>query len=111
MESFLLSIMANITCSIFGKSGKFIKDKFISMMKVQLETDDTATLRLIATEVEKLEIDDEMNEKAISRRIEKSRNIQQLVESLDYNRKSVIQNHSGNGDNIAGNKNIYNNKE
>lgn len=110
MESFILSIMANITCSIFSKSGTFIKDKFISMMKVQLETDDTATLRLIATEVEKLEIDDEMNEKAISKRIEESGNIQQLVEKLNYNQNYVLQNHFGDGDNIAGNKNVYNNK-
>ncbi len=111
MESFLLSIMANITCSIFSKSGTFFKDKFVSMMKDQLKTDDNSTLQLIAIEVEKLALNDEMNEKAISRRIEESNNIQQLVEKLNYNQNSVIQNHSGDGDNVAGNKNIYNNKE
>lgn len=59
----------------------------------------------LATELEKLKLNDEMSEKAIERKITESKDIQQILSNIMPNTTNVIiQNHSGSGDNIGGNK-------
>lgn len=66
----------------------------------------------VAAELINLGINDEMSEVAIARRIEQSPVIQSLIHDINANASvvaqsantNVTQNHSGSGDNVAGNK-------
>lgn len=66
----------------------------------------------VATEISRLGINDEMSESAIKRNLDKSDAIAKLVSEINSNlivsaSSSVdymTQNHSGSGDNVAGNK-------
>jgi Na+-translocating ferredoxin:NAD+ oxidoreductase RnfG subunit len=66
---------------------------------------DEAVAPTLATEIEKLELNDEMSEKAIERQISESTDIQSILSNIVPNTTNVvIQHHSGTGDNIGGNK-------
>lgn len=66
---------------------------------------DEAVAPVLAEEIEKLSLNDEMSEKAIERKLSESGKIQQILASIKPNNTTVImQNHSGTGDNIGGNK-------
>lgn len=60
----------------------------------------------IAQEVLKLELNDEMSEKAIVRKLEESESLMKLLEVVANKENKVVeitQKHSGKGDNIIGN--------
>lgn len=66
---------------------------------------DEAVAPVLAEEIEKLSLNDEMSEKVIERKLLDSIEIQQILSSIKPNNTTVImQNHSGTGDNIGGNK-------
>lgn len=66
---------------------------------------DEAVAPALATELEKLELNDEMSEKAIERQISESKDIQSILSNIAPNTTNVIiQHHSGTGDNVGGNK-------
>ncbi|GAA6167829.1 GapS6a family protein [Sessilibacter corallicola] len=66
---------------------------------------DEAVAPVLVEEIEKLSLNDEMSEKAIERKLLDSGKIQQILSSIKPTNTTVImQNHSGIGDNIGGNK-------
>ncbi|ECK7470231.1 hypothetical protein FRN24_18235 [Salmonella enterica subsp. enterica] len=66
---------------------------------------DEAVAPALAEEIEKLSLNDEMSEKAIERKLLDSGEIQQILSSIKSNNTTLImQNHSGTGDNVGGNK-------
>lgn len=66
---------------------------------------DEAVAPALTIELEKLELNDEMSEKAIERQISESKDIQSILSNIVPNTTNVvIQQHSGTGDNIGGNK-------
>lgn len=66
---------------------------------------DEAVVPALVEEIEKLSLNDEMSEKAIERKLLESSKIQQILSSIKPNNTTIImQNHSGTGDNIGGNK-------
>lgn len=66
---------------------------------------DEAVAPALAVELERLELNDEMSEKAIERQIAESKDIQSILHNIVPNTTNVIiQHHSGTGDNIGGNK-------
>ncbi|MGN2430680.1 GapS6a family protein [Pseudomonas syringae] len=84
--------------SIKERLGKWIKDDVLA--------------EAIAAELAKLEVNDEMSEVAIIRRLDASQAFQGLVRDINAQAalvapsqvNTVNQNHSGSGDNVAGNK-------
>lgn len=66
---------------------------------------DEAVAPALAKELEKLSLNDEMSEIAIERKLLDSSEIQKILSSIKPLAATVIiQNHSGTGDNIGGNK-------
>ncbi|EFG6858449.1 hypothetical protein OM222_003820 [Escherichia coli] len=66
---------------------------------------DEAIAPALAKELEKLSLNDEMSEIAIERKLLDSSEIQKILSSIKPHAATVIiQNHSGTGDNIGGNK-------
>ncbi|HIF9499005.1 hypothetical protein WAX88_21225 (plasmid) [Photobacterium damselae subsp. damselae] len=66
---------------------------------------DEAVASALAEKIEKLSLNDEMSEKVIERKLSESNEIQQILSSIKPNSTTVvIQNHSGTGDNVGGNK-------
>jgi hypothetical protein len=62
----------------------------------------------IATEVQKLNLNNEMSEKAIQNRISSSEDLLHLLNSIKPSATTITQTHSGTGDNIGGSKIINN---
>lgn len=62
----------------------------------------------IAAEVQKLELSDEMSEKAIQNKISSSEDLMKLLQVVKPSTTTIIQTHSGTGDNIGRDKIINN---
>lgn len=87
-------------------SGDILKNRLSNWIKDEVIAD------ALATELAKLNINDELSELAINRRIESSQQLLTLLQEI--NTKAAItapsaintltQTHNGNGDNVAGNK-------
>lgn len=58
----------------------------------------------IATAVQKLNLSDEMSEKAIQNKISSSEDLIQILNSIKPSKTTIIQTHNGTGDNVGGNK-------
>lgn len=73
--------------------------------------DDTA-LSTISNEISKLELTNDLSELAIEKRVLASPEISNLIETIQpvFHGSTTIQNHSGTGDNIAGDKIIHQGK-
>lgn len=71
-----------------------------------------AQLATITYELNKLELTDEMSETAIARKITGSSELKQLLENIKpiSEGNTIIQTHSGSGDNIGRDKIIHNGK-
>lgn len=73
---------------------------------------DDVVAEALAAELNKLGINDELNERAINRRLDQSPEISRLLASINEKvavnapstATNVTQTHSGSGDNVAGNK-------
>lgn len=62
----------------------------------------------LSSAISDLNLDDEMNELAINRRLMASIDLISILNEIPYYTTTTIQIHSGDGDNVAGNKNINN---
>ncbi len=62
----------------------------------------------LATQLNRLDIDAEKSERSIQREIENSEDLSELVETIRRVQSTITQQHSGSGDNIAGDKIINN---
>ena len=62
----------------------------------------------LSSAISDLNLDDEMNELAINRRLMASNDLISILNDIPYYTTTTIQIHSGDGDNVAGNKNINN---
>ncbi|WKD51035.1 GapS6a family protein [Microbulbifer spongiae] len=66
---------------------------------------DDSTLKTLENKISYLALDDEMSEAAIEKRLIGSDEIVELIRSIKpRNSTTIIQTHSGQGDNVAGNK-------
>lgn len=66
--------------------------------------DDNIT-KSIETELTKLHLTDEMSENVITKKLESSVQLKTLMANIQpSNQTSIIQSHTGTGDNVAGNK-------
>ena len=74
---------------------------------------DDQTIDKLTKQIDRLALNDQLSEKAIKQKLEENNHIMKLLKEIEKNssKPSVIQNHSGTGDNIAGNKNTYNNSK
>ena len=86
-------------------SGDILKSRLSSWIKDEVIAD------ALATELAKLNINDELSELAINRRIESSQQLLTLLQEINTKAatapsaiNTVTQTHNGNGDNVAGNK-------
>ena len=110
MDFITTAIIANSAYDIFKSGLKLSAARLKEHLGKWLNEDVVA--EAIAAELTKLGLNDEMSEMAITRRIEQSPEIVNLVRDINaavaasassrINR--VTQNHSGSGDNVAGNK-------
>ena len=110
MDFITTAIIANSAYDIFKSglklSGETLKERLGQWLKEALITES------VAAELTKLGLNDEMSELAITRRIEQSPEIASLIRNINADVAvvaestitSVTQNHSGSGDNVAGNK-------
>lgn len=105
MEEFLTgAILSGITYDIIKCGTILTVDNLKDRLKNWL-IDDT-TLLIMSNELNKLELNDEMSEKAIERKINDSSELRALLESIKPITESnmIIQHHSGNGDNVGRDK-------
>lgn len=87
-------------------SGDILKSRLGSWIKDEVVAD------ALATELAKLNINDELSELAINRRLENSSQLLTLLQEINAQAaiaapstiNTVTQTHSGSGDNVAGNK-------
>lgn len=77
--------------------------------KLQNWVVDDACAKRLALEVEKLNINDEMSEKAIGRTLLAAPEVVELIAQINAAgvKVSIIQTHSGTGDNIGNNQYVY----
>lgn len=87
------------------KSGALITTDILKNKLKDWIVDEGVILR-IKEEIENLEINDEMSEKAIERKFERSYNIIDICRELKpaSSKSSINQYHTGSGDNVGGNK-------
>lgn len=66
-----------------------------------------AVAQAIERELSDLNISEEMSERAIEQKILSSTTLSEILKSMTPSNNSVVQVHSGSGDNVAGNKYNY----
>lgn len=110
MDFITTTIIANSVYDIFKCGLKLSAAKLKERLGQWIKEDVVA--EAVATELSKLEINDEMSELAIARRIEQSPEMAQLIREINATAEvsapsmisKVTQHHTGSGDNVAGNK-------
>ncbi|BBN63142.1 MULTISPECIES: GapS6a family protein [Pseudomonas] len=112
MDFITTSIIANSAYDVFKNglslTAQTVKERLGNWIK------DDLLAEAVAAELAKLEVNDEMSELAINRRLDASPVFQGMVRDINTQValvapsqiNSVNQIHSGSGDNVAGNKNI-----
>ena len=104
MDALTLSILSSATYDLLKGGVKLttqtLKDKLRKWIL------DESTAEKIASELDKLDLDDELSEKAIQRKIENT-NIPTILKSIQpaTNITNITQTHSGTGDNVGHDKN------
>lgn len=86
----------------FTLTAENIKEK----LKTWVLNDNNA--QAISAEIVKLELNDEMSEKAIQHKIASSEQLMELINAVKPSTTTIIQTHNGTGDNIGGNKIVQN---
>ena len=104
MDALTVSILSSAAYDILKTGLKFTGQTIKDKLKNWVLDDITATL--LATKLEKLDLSDELSEKAIERKIENETDISDL---LSKNKPApqvinITQHHSGSGDNIGRDK-------
>jgi len=104
MDALTLSILSSATYDLLKGGVKLTAQALKGGLKKWLLDENTA--QEIVNELEQLDLDDGLSEKAIERKIENS-NIPKILESIQpaTNITNITQNHSGSGDNVGRDKN------
>lgn len=111
MEEFLTgAILSGIAYDVMKCGVALSIDELKQRLKGWLITD--SELLALANEMKKLELTDEMSEAAIERKIAASPELKQLLENIRpaSEGNTIIQHHSGSGDNIGRDKIIHSGK-
>jgi hypothetical protein len=111
MEEFLTStILSGIAYDIMKCGVALSLDELKQRLKGWLICD--SELVVLTTELNNIELSDEMSETAIERKIAASSELKQLLEKIKpvSESKTIIQHHSGSGDNIGRDKIIHSGK-
>ncbi|GKX60347.1 GapS6a family protein [Leminorella grimontii] len=104
MDFLTATILSGVIYDIFKYQVTITKD--ILAKKLRNWLIDDITLENLTNKIKELDLNSELSEKAIEKRINTSDEIISLMKTVSAN-KVIIQTHSGTGDNIGGNKNIY----
>lgn len=109
MDALTTSIIANIVCSLIIAGYKVTSEHLKSKLKGWLISD--YEINLIASRVNEIEGIEDLNQKAIAKRLDKDDVIQEIIQNIkqDPSFKQVNQSHYGQGDNVAGDKVITQN--
>lgn len=109
MDALTTSIIANIVCSLIVKGYQVTSKHLKSKLQGWSISDDE--IKLIASRINEIEEIEDLNEKAIAKRLDKDDVIQKIIQNIkqDYSFKQMNQSHYGEGDNIAGDKVITQN--
>lgn len=110
MDPITTGIIASATYDIL-KNGLKLRAQILKEHLGQWLKEDIVA-EAVAEELRKIDINDEMSETAISRRLERSPGIIRLIDDINVQSEAfapsainnVQQTHSGSGDNVAGNK-------
>jgi len=111
MEEFLTgAILSGIAYDVMKCGVALSVDELKQRLKGWLISD--SEIIVLADELKKLDLTDEMSETAIERKIAASSELKQLLENikLDSEGNTIIQHHSGSGDNIGRDKIIHSGK-
>ncbi|WP_139834252.1 hypothetical protein [Pseudomonas sp. B11(2017)] len=102
MDALALSVLTSATYDLLKTTTTFTIQFIKSELKKWILDDETAGK--IVSELDSLELTDELSEKAIKQKIE-STNIPKLLKDLKPSQTTnITQNHYGSGDNVGGNK-------
>lgn len=107
MEEFLTAtILSGFVYDTVKTSAKLTLDDFKVRLKGWLMDDITA--QRVVNEINKIPDLDDYSEKALTRKLEQNEQLIELLKTIkvDQSIKQVIQNHSGSGDNVAGDKHV-----
>jgi hypothetical protein len=108
MEPFSITatILSGVVYDILKTSAKLTLDNFKTKVKDWLIDDTTA--QKVVDEINQIEHIDELNERALTKKFEQNADLMELLQTIkiDQSVKQVIQNHSGSGDNVAGDKHV-----
>lgn len=109
MDIVTSSIISGAVYDMFKKGVVFTKDKIRKKLSEYITNDES--IKLISEKLSNLEIDDEMSEIAIKRKIDADPEILKILANLENKGSTTInQQHLGQGDNVGGNKIINNRK-
>lgn len=104
MEFLTITILSGAIYDLFKCGLSITKNTLASRLKNWLIDD--ATLEKLTDELQELNLNDEMSEKALENKINSSNELKNLLGNISAHN---IQIHSGSGDNIIGNKIINGN--
>lgn len=104
MDYLSASILSGIVYDCIKKGIKISADKLKERLRNWLIEDDLALL--LSNELNELQLDDEMSEIAIERKISSSGKLLNLVNNVNKSNKNnnISQVHYGTGDNVGGDK-------
>jgi hypothetical protein len=111
MEEFLTSaILSGIAYDVMKCGVMMSFDELKQRLKGWLISD--SEILVLADELKNLELTTEMSETAIEKKISDSQELQKLIKNIKSTTESntILQHHSGNGDNIGRDKIIYGGK-
>lgn len=102
-------VLSGVIYDVFKHHAKLASDKLKASLKGWLISEDE--IQAIVERVNKIENIEDLNEKAIAQRLKNDEIIQKIIQNVkqDNSSTTVQQNHSGRGDNVAGNKVITQN--
>ncbi len=108
LETIFISMISSLCYDLLKTSGSIVKDKFVKSIN-ELHPDYSEDfLYMVANEIEQLELNDEMSEKAIESKIKEKESLVNLISNQEVQPiKNIIQNNV-HGDNIARDKIINN---
>lgn len=107
MEEFLTAtILSGVVYDTVKTSAKLTLDNFKAQVKGWLM--DEVTAQKVVDEINQIPNLEDYSEKVLTKKLEQNEQLVELLKTIkvDQSVKQVIQNHSGSGDNVAGDKNV-----
>lgn len=109
MDVVTSAIVSGAVYDIFKKGLSFTKEKIKEQLLVFITNDDC--VEIIAKKLAAMDLNDDMSEKVIQRKIEEDNDILTALDNLPKNDAAKVnQHHYGSGDNVGGNKIINHGK-